>query len=72
MIYLLYATGLRVSELVGLTTHNIDLEQGYVRVKGKGDKERIAPFAPVAGERLHAYLREHRPSLEALDRPSLF
>ncbi|MDR3608402.1 MAG: tyrosine recombinase [Oligoflexia bacterium] len=64
MVYLLYATGLRVSELTGLTTHNLDLSTGYVRVKGKGSKERIAPFAPIAGEKLGLYLENHRLSLE--------
>ncbi|MBC7690790.1 MAG: tyrosine recombinase [Methylotenera sp.] len=63
MLYLLYATGLRVSELVGLTTHHVDLELGYVRVRGKGDKERIVPFAPIAGDFLRTYLHEHRPLL---------
>lgn len=64
MVYLLYATGIRVSELVGLATDRVDLEQGYVRVMGKGSKERIAPFAEFAGECLGEYLRDHRPSLE--------
>lgn len=63
MVYLLYATGLRVSELVGLTTHQVDFEQEYVRVRGKGDKERIVPFAGTAGEKLRAYLAEGRPHL---------
>jgi integrase/recombinase XerD len=65
MVYLLYATGLRVSELVGLTLHHIELQQGYVRVRGKGDKERIAPFAPIAGEKLAHYLEHHRKVLSA-------
>jgi integrase/recombinase XerD len=63
MVYLLYATGLRVSELVGLSLHKIDIQQGYVRVQGKGDKERIAPFAPIAGEKLSLYIEKHRPLL---------
>ncbi|MCM2321967.1 MAG: tyrosine recombinase [Oligoflexia bacterium] len=63
MVYLLYATGMRVSELVGLTTFQLDLQMGYARVTGKGDKERIAPFAPVAGERLYRYLHEYRALL---------
>ncbi|MGK5089749.1 site-specific tyrosine recombinase XerD [Bdellovibrionota bacterium FG-2] len=63
MIYLLYATGLRVSELIGLTTHNIDLQNEYARVKGKGSKERIAPFATQAGDILREYLDSHRPTL---------
>ena len=60
MIFLLYATGLRVSELVGLTTHQIDTKLGYLRVHGKGDKERIVPFAPVAGDLLVTYIEKHR------------
>jgi integrase/recombinase XerD len=64
MIYLLYATGLRVSELVGLTTHEVDLSLEYVRVKGKGDKERIVPFASAAGTHLRDYLSQHRPALK--------
>jgi integrase/recombinase XerD len=62
MIYLLYATGLRATELASLSLHEIDLEQGYCRVKGKGSKERIAPFADAAGEPLRAYLKL-RPQL---------
>ncbi|MGZ3696590.1 MAG: tyrosine recombinase [Bdellovibrionota bacterium] len=64
MVYLMYATGLRVSELVGLTTHGLDLSLGYVRVRGKGDKERIAPFAAVAGEHLRTWLEGHRAALK--------
>ena len=67
MVYLLYATGLRVSELVGLTLHKIELQQGYVRVRGKGDKERITPFAPIAGEKLKLYLDQFRPELHPQD-----
>lgn len=63
MILLLYATGLRVSELVGLTLNDLDLGEGYLRVKGKGEKQRIAPFAPVAGEQLKLYLEGSRPRL---------
>lgn len=63
MVYLLYATGLRVSELTGLTTHSLDLATEYVRVRGKGDKERIVPFAGAAGERLRRYLDGGRARL---------
>ncbi|MGK5082143.1 site-specific tyrosine recombinase/integron integrase [Bdellovibrionota bacterium FG-1] len=63
MVYLLYATGLRVSELVGLTTHELDLKAAYVRIRGKGDKERIVPFAPVAAHFLRDYLQTHRLAL---------
>jgi integrase/recombinase XerD len=63
MILLLYATGLRISELLALTTHSLDLAQEYLRVRGKGDKERIVPFASAAGTALRDYLEHHRPQL---------
>jgi integrase/recombinase XerD len=66
MVYLMYATGIRVSEMTGLTPHQLDLSMGYVRVRGKGAKERIAPFAPAAGERIQNYLENHRPTLWGL------
>lgn len=65
MILLLYATGLRVSELVGLKTHQIETSLSYVRVIGKGGKERIVPFAPVAGDALLEYLAKPRDQLLA-------
>ncbi len=64
ILYLLYATGLRISELTSLTPHDIDLQMGYLRVKGKGGKERIAPFAKIAGEHLQAWIETHRASLD--------
>lgn len=64
MILLLYATGLRVSELVSLTVNDVDLGEGYLRVKGKGEKHRITPFAPVAGDLLRLYLETARPALK--------
>ncbi|OFZ21081.1 MAG: hypothetical protein A2X94_07050 [Bdellovibrionales bacterium GWB1_55_8] len=63
MVYLLYATGVRVSELVGLTLRDLELSEGYIRVQGKGDKQRVAPVAAIAGERLLEYLSHHRPAL---------
>ncbi len=65
MFYLLYATGLRVSELLSLSSHQLELPSGYLRVHGKGGKERIAPFVPAAGDRLKTYLEDHRPRLQA-------
>lgn len=64
ILYLLYATGLRISELTGLTPHEIDLQMGYLRVKGKGGKERIAPFATVAGDHLRNWIENHRAILK--------
>jgi integrase/recombinase XerC len=56
ILELLYAAGLRVSELVGLDIGDISLSEGLVRVVGKGRKERIVPFGRSAAESLHAYL----------------
>ena len=56
MLELMYATGLRVSELTGLTLSNIDLQAGIVRVVGKGNKERMVPFGEEAGSWLKKWL----------------
>ena len=63
MLELLYASGLRVSELVGLKLHEINLEVGFVRVKGKGEKERLIPIGEVAREVISQYLQRARPKL---------
>lgn len=63
MLELLYASGLRVSELVGLKTLHIGLNEQVVRVLGKGNKERLVPFGEVANEWLTRYLHEARPAL---------
>jgi integrase/recombinase XerD len=63
MLELMYASGLRVSELVGLKTVMVSLDQGVVRVIGKGDKERLVPMGDAAREAIVAYLREGRPPL---------
>ncbi len=63
MLNLLYATGMRVSELVGLPMAGINLKSGFVRVLGKGSKERLIPFGEEAGERIEHYLKEGRPLL---------
>jgi integrase/recombinase XerD len=59
----LYGAGLRISELVGLNVDDLDLEEGSVRVIGKGDKERSVPIGRYAREALGAYLTRARPSL---------
>ncbi len=61
MIELLYATGLRVSELVNMTMQEINLNHGVVRVTGKGDKERIVPMGEEAVEWVERYTKESRP-----------
>lgn len=63
MIELLYGAGLRVSELVGLKLQDVNLEAGFVRVFGKGGKERIVPFGAFARDRLAAYVKDARPVL---------
>ena len=63
MLELLYATGLRVSELVNLQLTQVSIEPGVLRVIGKGNKERLVPVGEVALEWLSAYLRHVRPSL---------
>lgn len=64
MIALLYATGLRVSELVSLRMHELSLTEGLVRTVGKGSKERIVPVAPLAVHLVRRYLSEARPEFE--------
>jgi integrase/recombinase XerD len=63
MLELLYATGVRVTELVSLAVHQVRLDAGYVRVKGKGGKERLVPFGEWARRRLAEYLSRGRPRL---------
>ena len=63
MLELMYASGLRVSELVGLRTVNVGLDEGVVRVVGKGDKERMVPMGDAALDAILAYLRDARPAL---------
>ena len=63
MLDLMYATGLRVSELVNLKVNDIHLEVGYVVAYGKGGKERLVPMGEVAVERLKGYLYGVRPAL---------
>ncbi len=65
MLELLYACGLRVTELVTLQVSMVNLRQGVVRVMGKGDKERLVPLGEVALEWLARYLRQGRLSLLA-------
>lgn len=63
MLATLYATGLRVSELIHLKLGDINPDSGAVRCVGKGDRERVIPMAPVACELVSRYLAEARPKL---------
>lgn len=63
LLEMLYGCGLRVSEVVGLDTADVDLNSGYVRVFGKGSKERLVPVGGMAAHALDAYLRAGRPFL---------
>jgi len=63
MIELLYAAGLRVSELVNLKVRDVNLEAGFVRVFGKGSKERVVPIGLYAKEKINTYLETFRPLL---------
>ncbi len=73
MLEMLYATGMRVSELIHLSTHQIQLEGGYVLLRGKGSKERIVPLGGEAIHWLKKYLTEFRPLLlKGRETPFLF
>jgi len=63
ILELLYAGGLRVSEVVSLSTSDLALDAGRAQVRGKGDKERIVPLGRTAVEALETYLAEGRPHL---------
>lgn len=63
MLEVLYATGMRVSELINLTLDRVDLNMKYIIAFGKGSKERIVPLGSVAAEFLQHYLEKVRPKL---------
>jgi len=72
MLELLYATGLRVSELVGLRLDQIDLNEGFLRTMGKGSKERVVPVGEQAREVVRLYLRDGRGCLLGKKRESRY
>ena len=73
MLELIYASGLRVSELVTLKTFNVAMGEGVLRVLGKGSKERLVPFGEVARDWITRYLADARPAiLKGRQTPDLF
>jgi len=73
MLELLYASGMRVSELISLNLGNVDTEGGYVRCFGKGHKERLIPIYPRAASSVAEYIKEVRPHMaHSQDEPALF
>jgi integrase/recombinase XerD len=74
LLELLYGCGARISEAVGLDLDELDLEQGVVRLVGKGSKERVVPVGSYAREAVQAYLVRGRPALAAAGKgsPALF
>jgi integrase/recombinase XerD len=72
LISVLYATGLRVSELISLKSTNLHLREGYLTCVGKGDKERLVPIGQEAADWVQKYLAEGRPKLVPKSSPWLF
>ena len=72
ILELLYGCGLRVSELLNLRAEDIFFKEDFIRVKGKGDKERIVPLGEKAKQSLIKYITELRPSLNKKKSPFLF
>jgi integrase/recombinase XerD len=72
MLELLYATGLRVSELIHVKIEDLVMDAGFLRTFGKGSKERIVPFGDAARDAIVAYLERGRPELVKQADPHLF
>ncbi len=72
MFEVLYACGLRVTELINLRLELINLKQGYLRIVGKGNKERLVPMGQMACEWVEKYLNEARPQLYKTSTDYLF
>lgn len=72
LLAVMYATGCRTSEVIGLTLDAVKLDEGYARAFGKGSKERLVSLNPVAVAALEAYLTHERPKLASSDSPYVF
>ncbi|WP_094603289.1 Tyrosine recombinase XerD [Sporomusa silvacetica DSM 10669] len=73
MLELLYATGIRVSELINLNISDVNLDMGYIKCYGKGAKERIVPLGSIAAKCVQEYINKGRPKLvRTYEESSLF
>lgn len=63
MLELLYATGIRVSEIIGLNISDVNLDMGYIKCHGKGSKERLVPLGSIAVKSVHEYINKGRPKI---------
>jgi integrase/recombinase XerD len=72
MLELLYATGLRVSELIRVRLDDLVMDAGFLRTMGKGSKERIVPFGDAARDAIVAYVERGRPDFDSKNDPHLF
>jgi len=72
MLEVLYATGMRVSELVQLRPNDVNLDAGHVILRGKGGKERVVPLGRAAAALTRRYLEEARPQLQKKPAEALF
>lgn len=70
ILELLYGSGLRISEALGLDINDVNLVSGFVVARGKGDKERLVPISPPCRDAVACYLRDGRPLLVAKRRPA--
>jgi len=72
ILCLMYATGCRTSEVIGLEQKDVRLEENFCRVLGKGNKERLVSLNPVARAALESYLKHERPAIARPDSTALF
>ena len=72
LVELLYATGMRVSELLNLRMSDLNIKMGFVKVIGKGDKERLVPISKYVGKLLTQYINEYRDELNLKNDSLLF
>ena len=72
MVELLYATGMRISELLNLTLKDLNIKMGFIKVIGKGNKERMIPIGSYVGEILEQYINDYRAEFNIKNDSLLF